>query len=48
MLGIVKQWIKRKNETPTERQERIKRAQDQKHRLIVLDRLKAYRVGDDQ
>jgi hypothetical protein len=48
MLGIVKQWVNRKNETPKERQERIKRVQDQKHPPIVLDRSKKYRVGDEQ
>jgi hypothetical protein len=44
MLGIVKQWVKRKNETTKQRLERIKREKEKKCTPITLDRSKRYKI----
>ena len=45
MLGIVRQWVKRKNEPTQERLARIKAAKEKKYVPITLDRAKVYKIG---
>ena len=44
MLGIVKQWVKRKNETTKQRLERIQQTKEKKYPSLTLDRSKRYKI----
>src|SRR5205085_1238068 len=46
LLGMAKQWLKRKQETRVERNERMKKAIDQKYPPLILDEGKVYKIGE--